>query len=108
MKFLVIANAVEPIDMTSVGDAPIKSNQYRADLLAAGKIELHAHIAGHRAHMWIFDVESIDDLDATMSGDPMSPYFSGSPAIYPLTSYERMREREEAVARLLAPSGDSE
>ncbi len=106
MRFLVIAGAVEPIDMAQVGDAPLRSNTYRAELLAAGKIELHAHIAGNRAHMWIFDVDSVDELDSIVSGDPMSAYFSGRPEIYPLTSYERMKEREEAVARLLGASGE--
>ena len=106
MRFLVIAGAVEPIDMARVGDAPLRSNKYRADLLARGKIASHAHIAGNRAHMWIFDVDSVDELDSIISEDPMSAHFSGRPEIYPLTSYERMKEREEAVARMLGSSGD--
>lgn len=101
----MIAGAVEPIDMAQIGDAPLRSNKYRSELLADGKIELHAHIAGNRAHMWIFDVGSVDELDSIISGDPMSAYFSGRPDIYPLTSYERMKEREEAVAQMLGASG---
>jgi muconolactone delta-isomerase len=94
MRFLVIAGSVEPLDITRVGDAPIRSNRYREELIAAGKIVTHAHIAGHRAHMWIFEVESVDELDEVMSRDPMGPFISGSPQIYPLTSAERMRQRE--------------
>jgi muconolactone delta-isomerase len=100
MLFLVIAGSVEPLDLTQVGDAPQRSNRYREELIASGKIVLHGHIAGHRAHAWVFDVESVDELDAVMSSDPMSQFFSGSPSIYPLVSPARMREREQAF---LAP-----
>jgi muconolactone delta-isomerase len=96
MLFLVIAGSVEPLELTKVGDAPIRSNRYRDELIAAGKIVLHGHIAGHRAHAWVFDVESVDELDSVMSSDPMSQFFSGSPTIYPLVSPARMREREQA------------
>jgi muconolactone delta-isomerase len=97
MRFLVIAASVEPLDMSKVGDTPIRSNRYRKELIASGKLVTHAHIAGHRAHMWIFEVASVDELDEVMSQDPMSPFFSGSPQIYPLTSEERMRDRERAL-----------
>lgn len=95
MQFLVIAGSVEPLDLSSVGDAPLRSNRYRETLLQDGKLVMHSHIAGHRAHMWIFDVSGIDELDRVMADDPMSPYFSGSPQIYPLTSLERMAERAQ-------------
>lgn len=96
MLFLVIAGSVEPLDLTNVGDAPVRSNRYRDELIASGKIVLHGHIAGHRAHAWVFDVESVDELDSVMSNDPMSRFFSGSPTIYPLVSPARMRDRERA------------
>jgi muconolactone delta-isomerase len=86
--------------MSRLGDAPIRSNRYRAELVEQGTIVLHSHIAGHRAHMWIFDVESVDALDEVMSKDPMSPFFSGSPTIYPLTSYERMKQREQLLEEM--------
>jgi muconolactone delta-isomerase len=104
---LVIAGSVEPLDMSKLGDAPVRSNRYRAELVAAGTILTHAHIAGHRAHMWIFDVDSIDDLDRVMSKDPMSPYFSGTPTIYPLVSPERMAEREAMITELFGQKGDA-
>jgi muconolactone delta-isomerase len=99
MLFLVVAGSVEPLDLSRVGDAPVRANRYRAELVNKGKIVMHSHIAGHRAHMWIFDVESVDELDEVMSQDPMSAYSSGSPDIYPLTSPQRMRAREAALER---------
>ena len=101
MQFLVIATSVEPIDMAAVGDRPLQANQYREDLIAQGKIVMHSHIAGHRAHMWIFDVDSVDDLDRVLNDDPMSPFISGSPEIYLLTSADRMAERAAAFERML-------
>lgn len=96
MLFLVIAGSVEPLDLDALGDAPARSNRYRGELMEAGKIVTHAHIAGHRAHMWIFDVDSVDELDEVMANDPMSIAFSGRPEIYPLVSVERMAARASA------------
>lgn len=96
MQFLVIAGSVEPLDLAAVGDAPVRSNRYREQLVQDGMLVMHSHIAGHRAHMWIFEVSGVDDLDRVMANDPMSPFFSGSPQIYPLTSLERMAERAQA------------
>jgi muconolactone delta-isomerase len=96
MRFLVIAGSVEPLDLSAVGDAPIRSNKYREELTRAGKLVLHSHIAGHRAHMWIFDVSGVDELDRVIAEDPMSGFISGSPTIYALTSPERMAERARA------------
>lgn len=96
MLFLVIAGSIEPLDLKQVGDAPVRSNRYRDELIAAGKIVLHGHIAGHKAHAWVFDVDSVDELDAVMSDDPMSQFFGGSPTIYPLVSSARMKQREQA------------
>lgn len=101
MQFLVIAASVEPIDLSAVGDKPLQANRYREELIAAGKIVTHAHVAGHRAHVWIYDVDSVDELDRVMNDDPMSPFTSGSPQIYPLTSPDRMAERATAFERLL-------
>lgn len=106
MRFLVIAGSVEPLRLEDVGDAPLRSNRYRDELTASGKLVLHAHIAGHRAHMWIFDVDSVDELDQVMADDPMSPFFSGSPQILPLTSPERMAARARAFERFLASGSD--
>jgi len=96
MRFLVIAGSVEPLDLSAVGDAPVRSNRYRDRLTEEGKLVLHSHIAGHRAHMWIFDVSGVDELDQVLAEDPMSGFFSGSPTIYALTSPERMAERARA------------
>jgi muconolactone delta-isomerase len=101
MQFLVIARSPESIDLSSVGDRPLQANRYRAELVAAGTIVTHAHIAGHRAHMWIYDVGSVDELDRVISEDPMSPFITGSPDIYPLISQERMAARAAALEELL-------
>jgi muconolactone delta-isomerase len=97
MQFLVIAGAAEPIDPAKLGDRPERANRYRDELVANGSIVHHAHIAGHRAHMWIFEVDGVDALDRVMAEDPMAPFMSGSPQIIPLVSPARMREREEAM-----------
>jgi hypothetical protein len=99
VQFLVIAGSVEPLDLSTVGDAPQRANEYRARLVEEGKIVTHSHIAGHRAHMWIFEVSGVDELDRIINDDPMSRFISGSPQILPLTSPERMRERAERAAR---------
>jgi muconolactone delta-isomerase len=101
MQFLVIAKSPDSLDMSAVGDRPLRANRYREELTARGKIVIHAHIAGHRAHMWIFDVESVDELDRVISDDPMSPFISGSPEIYPLISPTRMGERADSFEQLL-------
>jgi muconolactone delta-isomerase len=103
MQFLVIAGSVEPLDLSAVGDAPLRANQYRERLMNEGKLVLHSHIAGHRAHMWIFDVSGVDELDRIIAEDPMSAFFSGSPTIYPLTSPERMAERARSFERAHTP-----
>lgn len=95
MQFLVIAGAQEPLDLSAAGDAPQRANRYRERLVDDGTIVLHAHIAGKRAHMWIYDVDGVDGLDRAMAGDPMAPFMSGDPQIVPLVSLERMREREQ-------------
>jgi muconolactone delta-isomerase len=94
MRFLVIAGAQEPLDLNAVGDAPRRANRYREELVERGTIVLHAHVAGKRAHMWIYDVDGVDGLDRAMAGDPMAAFMSGTPEIVPLVSPERMRERE--------------
>lgn len=96
VQFLVIAGSVEPLDPAAVGDAPIRANSYRERLGAEGKLVLHSHIAGHRAHMWIYDVTGVDELDRVVAEDPMSPFISGTPTIYALTSPDRMAERASA------------
>ena len=107
MRFLVIAGSVEPLRLEDVGDAPLRSNRYRDELSASGKLVLHAHVAGHRAHVWVFDVDSVDELDQVMADDPMSPFFSGSPQILPLVSSARMAARAQAFERFLGTSADS-
>jgi muconolactone delta-isomerase len=106
VRFLVIAGSVEPLRLEDVGDAPLRSNRYRDELTASGKLVLHAHVAGHRAHVWVFDVDSVDELDQVMADDPMSPFFSGSPQILPLVSASRMAARAQAFERLLGTGED--
>jgi muconolactone delta-isomerase len=94
-RFLVIAYGTGKLDLNAIGDAPIRANRYREELMRQGKISVHAHIAGHRGHMWIYHVASVDELDKVISDDPMSFAHQGDPIILPLTSYQRMHEREE-------------
>jgi muconolactone delta-isomerase len=101
MQFLVIARSPDSLDLSALGDRPLLANRYREELVAEGKIVLHAHIAGHRAHMWIYDVDSVDELDQVISDDPMSPFIGGSPEIHPLVSPARMAERADAFERRL-------
>jgi muconolactone delta-isomerase len=97
MQFLVIVGAAEPIDLSKLEDRPERANRYRDELVARGTIVHHAHIAGHRAHMWIFEVDGVDELDRVIAEDPMAPFMSGSPQVIPLVSPDRMREREAAM-----------
>jgi muconolactone delta-isomerase len=106
VRFLVIAGSVEPLRLEDVGDAPLRANRYRDDLTASGKLVLHAHVAGHRVHMWVFDVDSVDELDQVMADDPMSRFFSGSPQILPLVSSERMAARGRALEHFLGTTAD--
>ena len=94
MRFLVIGYGKDNLDFGVSGDAAVRSHKLRDEWIAQGKIIEHAHIAGFRAHMWIYDVESVDELDRVVSGDPMAGFSKGDPLILPLTSYERMEERE--------------
>ena len=98
MQFLVIAAAADSLDMATIGDAPSRSNRYRDELSDTGKLIMHAHVAGHRAHVWIFDVADVDELDRVISDDPMSRFFTATPQIYPLTSATRMQERAQRLA----------
>ena len=95
MRFLVIAKGLDYPDRAKMADAPIRANRYRERLVEEGQIVVHAHIVGHRAHMWIYDVTSVDELDRLMAEDPIFPYLENSPEILPLASLERMKEREE-------------
>jgi muconolactone delta-isomerase len=99
MRFLVIAGALEPLDLSTVGDAPARANDYRAGLVADGRIVEHAHVAGQRAHMWLYEVDGVDELDRVMAGDPMAPFTSGTPQIVALASPERMAERAAGAGR---------
>jgi muconolactone delta-isomerase len=97
MRFLVIGYGKDNLDFGVSGEAAVASHKLRDELMAQGKIIEHAHIAGFRAHMWIYDVESVDELDRVVSGDPMSIFSKGDPLILALTSYERMEERERLL-----------
>jgi muconolactone delta-isomerase len=91
--FLVIGTSSERLDPVEIGDAPLRSNRYRQQLVAEGKIVHHGHIAGQRGHMWLYEVDSIDELDAVMSNDPMGRYLDATPQIYPIVSEDRLQER---------------
>lgn len=94
MRFLVVMKGLDYPDRAKMGDAPIRANRYREKLVDAGKIVLHSHVVGHRAHMFIYDVETVDELDQLIAEDPTFPYLENSPQILALASPERMRQRE--------------
>lgn len=96
-RFLVVAYGVPNLDIAALGDAPVLANRYRERLFAEGKISVHAHIAGHHGHLWIYHVDSVDELDRVIANDPMSSSIQGDPLILPLCSYQRMHEREQEM-----------
>ena len=67
---------------------------YREELMRKGKLSLHGHIAGQQGHVWIYHVDSVDELDEVMSADPMSGFYQNNPVIHAFCSYERMHDRE--------------
>lgn len=94
MKFVVIAYGVENIDFEKVGDAAVRSHRYREKLVEDGTIVVHGHIAGQKGHLWVYDVDGVDELDRVVSNDPMYPWIQNDPTIYMLISEERNHERE--------------
>lgn len=94
MLFVVIAYGVENIDFEKVGDAAVRSHRYRDELIKQGKIVTHGHIAGQKGHLWVYDVNGVDELDKVVSDDPMYPWIQNDPTIYMLISSERAHERE--------------
>ncbi len=93
-RFLVIAYRIPGIAAATVGDAPSRAVRYREELMRKGKLSLHGHIAGQQGHVWIYHVDSVDELDEVMSADPMSGFYQNNPVIRAFCSYERMHDRE--------------
>jgi hypothetical protein len=44
--------------------------------------------------VWIYHVDSVDELDEVMSADPMSGFYQNDPVIHAFCSYQRMHDRE--------------
>jgi muconolactone delta-isomerase len=93
-RFLVIAYRIPGIAKDVIGDAPSRAVRYREQLMRAGKLSLHGHIAGQQGHVWVYHVDSVDELDEVMSADPMSGFYQNNPVIHAFCSYERMHDRE--------------
>jgi len=93
-RFLVIAYRIPGVDPGAIGDAPSRAVRYREELMRKGKLSLHGHIAGQQGHVWIYHVDSVDELDEVMSADPMSGFYQNNPVIHAFCSYERMHDRE--------------
>jgi muconolactone delta-isomerase len=93
-RFLVIAYRIPGIAANVIGDAPSRAFRYREELMRKGKLSLHGHIAGQQGHVWIYHVDSVDELDEVMSADPMSGFYQNNPIIHAFCSYERMHDRE--------------
>lgn len=97
MLFVVIAYGVENIDFEKVGDAAVRSHRYRDKLVEEGKIVVHGHIASQKGHLWVYDVDGVDELDRVVSNDPMYPWIQNDPTVYMLISEQRAHEREQEI-----------
>jgi muconolactone delta-isomerase len=93
-RFLVIAYRIPGVGADVIGDAPSRAVRYREQLMREGRLSLHGHIAGQQGHVWIYHVDSVDELDEVMSADPMSGFYQNDPVIHAFCSYERMHDRE--------------
>jgi muconolactone delta-isomerase len=102
MRFLVIAHNKEGLRAEQIGDARVRAIRYREQLGQEGKLIENADIAGQRGHIWVLEVDSVDELDRIMSGDPMNPFLQNPPVILPLCSYDRMAERERVIFNVAA------
>lgn len=106
MFFVVIAYGSPNLDLGKVGDAPERSHRYREKLVQDGKILVHGHIAGQKGHLWVYNVDGVDELDRVVAEDPMYPWLQNDPAIYMLISEQRAHERERTAA-LRRPGAES-
>lgn len=97
MLFVVIAYGVENIDFEKVGDAAVRSHRYRERLVEEGTIVVHGHMAGQKGHLWVYDVDGVDELDRVVSNDPMYPWIQNDPTIHMLISEDRAHEREQQI-----------
>jgi muconolactone delta-isomerase len=93
-RFLVVAYRIPGIMPDKIGDASARASRYREQLMREGKLSLHGHIAGQQGHVWIYHVDSVDELDEVMSADPMSGFYQNNPTILAFCSYARMHDRE--------------
>ena len=98
MLFVVIAYGSPNLDLGKVGDAPERSHRYREKLVREGKIVVHGHIAGQKGHLWVYDVDGVDELDRVVAEDPMYPWLQNNPTIHMLISEQRAHEREQTAA----------
>ena len=98
MLFVVIAYGSPNLDLAKAGDAPERSHRYREKLVRDGKIVVHGHIAGQKGHLWVYNVDGVDELDRVVAEDPMYPWLQNDPTIYMLISEERAHERERTAS----------
>ena len=96
MYFVVIAHGKESLDLTDekFADAAVKSHRYREPLVEDGTILFHGHIVGNKGHIWVYDVQSADELDRIMTADPSYPWIENEPAIYMVISEQRALQLE--------------
>ena len=97
MIFVVIAHGIQNLnfDDEKTADAAVRSHRYRDKLVAEGKIIVHGHIVGHKGHLWVYDVDDIDELDRIITSDPMYPWIQHDPTMYMVISEERAQELEQ-------------
>jgi len=94
MVYVVISYGNAKLDNSNAAQDAVNSHRYREELVKAGKIITHGHIAGQKGHLWVYNAENSDDLDRLVSNDPMYPYLQNDPQIFMLISEERAHERE--------------
>jgi len=84
MKFLVLWSFQQGIKLTpELMKATFDLREYATKLRSQGKVERHYHIIGKHGGVWIFDVESNDELENLIAAMPV--YNLAQYDIYPLT-----------------------
>lgn len=96
MYFVVIAHGKDDLYLhdEEFAEAAVRSHRYREPLVEDGTILFHGHIVGHKGHIWVYNVESADELDRIITSDPSYPWTENAPTIYMVISEERALDLE--------------
>lgn len=89
-KFLVIWSFPPGVKLSSeLMEATLRHAEYAKKLESEGKVEHHYHIVGKHGGVWIFDVESNDELERLIAGSPV--YNFAQYEVFPLTEPRKER-----------------